>query len=72
MMATHQFVDEKSDAGLMSEIPIRAIVGAIARGPMKRKSIPTNPHIPMITSNKEATIMAPWTYNVSKSFEICF
>ena len=62
--AIHHCVDAFSAAGWNSEIPISVIVGVIANGPINLITIPIRPVNPITTWNREATIIAPCTYNM--------
>ena len=62
MMATYQLPAQKSWAASKRAIPMRAMVGAMAKGPMYLSNKPTMPNMPMRTSNREAVMMAPWIW----------
>ena len=49
----------RSAATLNSPTPIKVIVGAIVRGPMKRRRTPMSPVKPITIWNNADTIMAP-------------
>ena len=55
-----QCLAQKSAAAPNNESPIRAMVGAIARGPINLSKTPTNPVMPIKTWNRAATAIAPW------------
>lgn len=59
MNAMYHCADAKSAASLKRARPIRAIVGAIERGPIKRSTKPIKPENPRTTWTREATITAP-------------
>lgn len=44
-----------------SDSPMREIVGAMVRGPMKRRKRPMRPEKPTNTWKSEPTIMEPWS-----------
>jgi len=44
-----------------SDTPISVIVGAMVRGPMNLRRIPTRPNRPIATSKRDARIIAPWS-----------
>ena len=55
----YQFFPAKKAAASNSARPTRAIVGAMASGPMYRSNIPISPLTPISTSNSDAIMIAP-------------
>jgi hypothetical protein len=58
--AIHQLEDAVLAAAPNKESPIRAIVGAMERGPMKRMRTPMTPLKPMTTWKHADAMIAPW------------
>ena len=59
MMAIHQWEAQKLAAAGNRAMPMRAMVGAMASGPINRSSTPIIPLNPITTWNSDAKIIAP-------------
>ena len=59
MRAIHHWEAQKLAAAGKRAIPIKAIVGAMARGPMNLSMRPMRPLKPMTTWNNDASMIAP-------------
>ena len=58
--ATPHCLSAKSVTALVKPMPMRAMVGAMVTGPMKRSSSPTRPVPPSTTCVTEASSRLPW------------
>lgn len=57
-----QWLPALAPAESNNDSPMREMVGAIVRGPMKRMKRPMRPEKPTNTWNSEPTIMEPWSW----------
>ena len=63
MKAIYHCADALAAAASNRAIPIRAMVGVMARGPINLRTSPIRPENPISTWNNEATMIAPWIYS---------